>query len=432
MSAIVALGGLLVAGCATGPLRYQFFESSGPMTAAPRTAERAVRFAQAVDVTTLESDVRHLASPRLEGRLRGSQGNALARAYVIGRLQGAGLAPLFAASFEQRAYPEGDGAHAVNVGAIYRASDDAAHWVVLVAHYDHLGMIRGNVHPGADDNASAVALLLALGDALGRARPALRRHVVLLFPDAEEPPDIRTERMGSTWFWRHPPFSADTLDFALVLDLVGGRATLELRAAGLGDALFVLGTEADASLRALVAELEPVGGVAPLGLSLATIEAMPYRPGTRFSRSDYHGLREELRRPFLFLTTGRTETYHTPQDTPDSVDYERLGRVTRWVAQLAVHGAETDRELGWRDWRADARSDARVLLRLSEALDRHDGLPWLLRRALAADRQEIARLLASWEQGAVPTPTEYRRLLLASIRVQAALWHPSGWWFALW
>ena len=424
-----ALAGVLLAGCAT--LHYEFIDVPAPARAARVPDEHAVLLTEAIDATTLETDVRHLASSELQGRERGSAGNALARAHIVARLQRAGLAPLFGERFEQPAVRDGE-VHAVNVGAIYRAADRDADWVILVAHYDHLGVIRGNVHPGADDNASAVALLLAVGDALGRARPALRRHVVLLFPDAEEPPYIRTERMGSAWFWRHLPLPAGTLHLALVLDLVGGRAAPELRAAGLGDALFVLGTEADPSLRALVAELAPIAGVDPVSLSLAAVEAMPYRPGTRFSRSDYHSLREDVRRPFLFLTTGRTETYHTPEDTPGTLDYERLGRVTRWVAQLALHAAETQRMLGWRDWRADARADARLVLRLSEAVDRNDRLASLLRRSLAADRRRVAQLLASWDQGAVPTPAEYRELLLASIRVQAALWHPSGWWFALW
>ena len=162
------------------------------------------------------------------------------------------------------------------------------------------------------------------------------------------------------------------------------------------------------------------------------IEVMPYRPGSRFARSDYHGLREQGRRPFLFLTTGRTETYHTAADTPDTVDYDRLRALSRWVARLAVHAADADVELGWQDLRADARTDARSLLRLYGALDTSARVPWLLRRALAADRRRVEKLLESWDQGVSPTLKSYRALQLASIRAQAALWHPSGWWFALW
>ena len=424
-----------VTGCATGQvLPYEFVDDASAVAAPSRVSVNADNVAAEVDVSTLEPDVRYLAAPELQGRLRGTEGSARARAYVVGSLKAAGLAPLFGDGFEQLTYPDGRDAapFAVNVGAIHRAPERDARWIVLVAHYDHRGVIGGKVQAGADDNASAVALLLALGHSLGRTRPQLRRHVVLLFPDAEEPPDVRTERMGSSWFWRDPPLPADRLDLALVFDLMGGRASPEVRAAGLADALFVLGAEADPSLVALVRDVTPAERVEPVRLSLPMIEVMPYRPGSRFARSDYHGVREHLGRPFLFLTTGRTETYHTAADTPDTVDYDRLRALSRWVARLAVHAADIDIELGWRDRRANARADGRTLLRLYAAIDASERVPWLLRRALAADRRRVEKLFVSWDQGGGPTAKSYRTLQLASIRVQAALWHPSGWWFALW
>jgi len=396
---LVALVAVSLAGCALGlfrPLPHEFVDSAATTPRPSPVSESANAVAAAVDVSTIEPDVRYLASPELRGRLRATDGNALARAHIVAGLKAAGLAPLFGGGFEQPTYPNGRGAgpHAVNVGGIYRALEPDARWIVLVAHYDHRGVVGGKIQAGADDNASSVALLLALGRSLGRVRPPLRRHVVLLFPDAEEPPDIRTERMGSSWF--------------------------------------VLGAEADSSLVSLVADLAPAPRVEPIRLSLPMIEVMPYRPGSRFARSDYFGLREVGQRPFLFLTTGRTETYHTAADTPDTVDYERLGALSRWVARLAVHAADVDVELGWRDWRADPRADARSLLRLYGAIDKSERVAWLLRRALARDRRRVEQLLESWDRGVSPTPESYRALQLASIRAQAALWHPSGWWFALW
>lgn len=434
---LVLTGCALLAGCGvntTGPLRYQFVDPLEPASGPTRVFASATAVANSLDVAALEPDVRYLASPELRGRLRGTDSSARTHAHIIASLRSAGLAPLFGDEFEQPTYPDGPDRqpYAVNVGAIYRAPERDAGWVALVAHYDHRGVIGGAVHPGADDNASAVALLLALGHSLGRVRPALHRHIVLLFPDAEEPPDIRTERMGSSWFWHNPPLPAQRLHLALVFDLMGGRATPELRAAGLGHALFVVGAEADPRLAALVRDLPPASRVEPVRLSLAMIEAMPYRPGSRFARSDYHGLREHQRRPFLFLTTGRTETYHTSADTPDTLDYDRLGATARWVAELAVHAADGEGDLGWRDLRVDALTDARSLLRLYGAIDANERVAWLLRRALAADRRRVEQLLADWEQGARPTDATYRTLLLAAIRAQATLWHPSGWWFALW
>jgi hypothetical protein len=319
--------------CAGGPahaapLRYAFVDHlSAPAPAPVPPSAAAVGVRESITPATLEGDVRFLASPELRGRRRGTDENARARAYITGRLRNAGLAALFNGAFEQPAYSDGTDTatpYATNVGAVYRAARADAGWIVLVAHYDHLGVVDGEVHPGADDNASAVALLLALGDALARARPALRRHVVLLFADAEEPPDVRTDRMGSSWFWRHVPMPADRLRLAIVLDLIGGRAPSEMEAAGLGDALFVLGAEASRPLADFVRSQPVAERVEPVLLSLAMIEATPYAPGRRFARSDYHGLREHLGRPFVFLSTGRTQTYHTPRDTPDTLDYHKL------------------------------------------------------------------------------------------------------------
>jgi len=417
--------------------RYAFVDhlSTPAPPAVPATAA-ATAVRDALVAATLERDVRFLASPDLRGRLRGTEENARARAHIVGRLRGAGLAPLFNGSFEQPTHIGGADVaaapHATNVGAVFRAARPDAEWIVLVAHYDHLGVVDDAIHAGADDNASSVALLLALADSLGRTRPVLRRHVVFLFPDAEEPPDIRTDRMGSSWFWRHAPFPAEQLHLAIVLDLMGGRASPEMEATGLGQALFVLGAEASRGLADFVRALPRGDGVEPVFLSLPMIEAVPYAPRRRFARSDYHGLREHLGRPFVFMSTGRTETYHTERDTPDTLDYAKLGRVTRWVAMLALQAAEADGSVEWRDFTADPRADARSLLRMSAGLGKGARFPWPLRRALAADRRRVEELLRQWKAGVAPTSESYRALVLASTRLQAAQWRPGGWYFALW
>ena len=156
---------------------------------------------------------------------------------------------------------------------------------------------------------------------------------------------------------------------------------------------------------------------------------MPHR---RFARSDYHGLREHLGRPFVFLSTGRAETYHTERDTPDTLDYPKLARVTRWVAVLAVQAAAADGPLEWRDFTVDPRADARALLRMSAGVETSGRFPWPLRRALVSDRRMVAALLRRWEEGVAPTLDSYRALQLASTRLQAAQWRPGGWYFALW
>lgn len=182
----------------------------------------------------------------------------------------------------------------------------------------------------------------------------------------------------------------------------------------------------------LIQAVPPDPGLEALPLGLPLIEAVPFLTWRRLARSDYHGLREYGRRPFLLITGGRAPTYHTPADTPDTLDYAKLTRLTRWVARLLAQAAEGPDELGWTDLVADPLADARALLRLSTAIGDGKRFPWLLRRALASDRARVQALRQAWEAGATPTVAEYRELTLMALRLQAALWHPAGWWFALW
>lgn len=389
----------------------------------------------ALDTGRLKPAVRRLTAPEMAGRARGTSGNARARAYIVSRLQRSGLTPLFHGSFEQPTLgDEGGPPYAVNVGAYLPAEAPGDGWIVLVAHYDHLGIRNGTLYPGADDNASAVAMLLSVGDALAEVRSPLRRHVVLLFADAEEPPDVRTDRMGSTWFWKHPPFPLTTLHCALVFDLLAGPVHPAVRAGGLGEIFFVLGAEASAGLTRLARSVPAEPGAEPVLLGLPLIEAYPFVPWRRFAQGDYHGLREQGGRPFLFVTAGRATTYHTPGDTPDTLDYLKLARLTRWAVRLLVRTAETPGDLGWSDTVADPLADARALRRFHVSADiggRSD-FPWLLRRALVSDAARVHALVDAWENGKAPTAAEYRELTLMALRIQGALWNPAGWWLSLW
>ncbi len=432
--ALLSLFGAWSLGC-TRSIAYRFVDTlsvAGPSPTPLRESGGALL--HALDEASLEPAVYRLAAPETEGRGRGTPGNALARAYIVSRLGQAGLTPLFDGDFLQPTSPEPDGEtpYAVNVGAYLPAAEATQAWVVLVAHYDHLGIRHGTVYPGADDNAGAVAMLLAVGDALGRARPPLRRHVVLLFPDAEEPPNIRTGRMGSTWFWNHSPFPLSSLHCALVFDLLAGRPTSAVQNAGLANAVFVLGAEASPGLARLARGASSEPGVEPMLLGLPLIEAYPFVPWRRFAQSDYHGLRERGRRPFLFVTSGRTSTYHTAQDTADTLDYAKLARLTRWVARLLVSAAEDAEALAWADMVADPMADARSVLRLHAGIGEDSAFPWLLRRALRADRARVRELLRAWEVDATPTAGEYRELTLMALRLQGAQWKPASWWFGLW
>src|SRR5688500_8506936 len=150
-----------------------------------------------------------LCSDACAGRAPGTAGGQLARELVIGALRTAGLDP-----FEQPIAMHGG----ANVLATIPGTTDR--WVLVAAHYDHLGHAREGIYRGADDNAAAVAILVEVAARLAAQRPDGRGVIIAAF-DAEEPPWFTTEGMGSEHFVRHPTVPLERIDLMVCMDLVG-------------------------------------------------------------------------------------------------------------------------------------------------------------------------------------------------------------------
>ncbi len=186
--------------------------------------------------------------------------------------------------------------------------------VVVGAHYDHLGRGGegslapdqiGTVHPGADDNASGTAAVLALARAFAAAGGAARTLVFAAFSGEE------MGLLGSSHFVRAPP--AQVAPVLMVnFDMVG-----RLR----GGKLYVAGVDSGDSLRGLVAD-------AARGLALS-----PELRGDPFSPSD-HTVFYTAGVPVLFLFTGAHADYHRPSDTWDKLNAQGLETVTAFAARV--------------------------------------------------------------------------------------------------
>ena len=114
---------------------------------------------------------------------------------------------------------------AANVIGRIGGTDDGARAIVVSAHYDHVGVRDGVTYPGADDNASGVAVLLAVARQLRRAAP---RHPVLLVAfDAEE-----LGLRGAEALVGSPLLPASTVALNVNLDMVSRNDDNEIFAAG--------------------------------------------------------------------------------------------------------------------------------------------------------------------------------------------------------
>ncbi len=260
-----------------------------------------------------------------------------ARAEVVDALRGVGLDP-----FEQP-IPLCKGAN-----VLAPIPGDYDRWVIVAAHYDHLGRAGGDTYPGADDNAAAVAILIDVANAMVRSKPSGRGILFAAF-DAEEPPHFRTEAMGSEHFARHPTIPLDKIDMMVCMDLVGHAIGGEGTPEAVANSVFALGAERSEGTGAIVDGL----ATAVPGAYIRRVDAEVIPP-----LSDYDAFwRRDV--PFMLLTNGRSSRYHTPEDTPEHLDYTKMAATARWLERF-VRAVCERREPRVR-FRSDGRDDASTL-----------------------------------------------------------------------
>ncbi|ODS55142.1 MAG: hypothetical protein ABS36_10255 [Acidobacteria bacterium SCN 69-37] len=165
-----------------------------------------------IDATALVDDLRQLSADAMEGRRVGTAGGARARALLVDRFRAAGLRP-FAGTFEQP-FRGATGVAGVNVVGYVPGRVRPDRYLVIGAHYDHLGIRDGRVFNGANDNASGAAALAVLAAYFVQHRPAT--SLVFAAFDGEE-----AGLVGSRAFVARPPVPRAAILIALNMDMIG-------------------------------------------------------------------------------------------------------------------------------------------------------------------------------------------------------------------
>ncbi len=347
-SAQLAFVLLLVA--ATIPSAAPADEKSG----AARTG-RNPQSAAAISAAAVRPHVEYLASPRLEGRGT-ARGKKLARDYLCQQFEELQLEPLFGKARYIQEIPglvDQNGEKTIlgrNVGGWIRGSDPELRdeFIILSAHYDHLGVDKeGRIYAGADDNAGSVAMMLEVARQFSKTGQRPGRSMVFLSCDLEE-----KLLWGSRWFVAHPPWPIQQVKLFITAEMIGRT---------LGDlpmkTIFVMGAERGEGLRARVnaVTLPPDLEVAHLGIDIV---------GTR---SDYGPFQSE-KVPFLFFSGGEHPDYHTPRDTADRVDCNRIAHVSNLIENVCRTVAEAETPPAWVDEPRQELDEIRTLHGITELL----------------------------------------------------------------
>lgn len=259
-----------------------------------------------------------LACDEMNGRAAGSEDAARARAYIVEQFGEIGLEPIYENGFEY-SFTRSNTVYTDVVGFV-RGNELAHEFIVVGAHYDHLGVKNGKVYNGADDNASGTAAMIEVARDLA-ATGGLKRSVIFAAFDAEE-----LGLFGSQAFMESLNEAGLLGDVKLMMsiDMVGwyGKSGfLELEGSGTiknGEAL-----------------LRELASADDIKLKLKKFESSVFT-ATDTEAFAMAGI------PTLAVTTGLRSPYHKPEDDPELIDYPGLDKVVAYVGDLSRYAASDE------------------------------------------------------------------------------------------
>ena len=244
--------------------------------------------------------------------------------------------------------------------------------IVIGAHYDHLGRggegslapREGEIHHGADDNASGTAALIELARRLSTQRPKPRRTIVFIAFSGEE-----EGLLGSNYYVNHPVVPLAKTIAMINMDMIGRLRDQKLMIGGIGTApewrAMVEGQNSPANMATaalnegfnspdysklrvnLDPKISPVGYPIIIGANgrpVVTAEAAntpmeAAKPFTLTLNEDGYGPSDHSsfyskQIPVLFFFTGSHNDYHKPSDTSDKINYEGEVKIVSFVERI--------------------------------------------------------------------------------------------------
>ncbi|MDP3452247.1 MAG: M28 family peptidase [Bacteroidales bacterium] len=184
---------------------------------------------------------------------------------------------------------------------------ESGRYIIIGAHYDHIGIKKGAIHPGANDNASGVAMMLELAKNL-RYEETYHNIIFIAF-GAEE-----RKIAGSNFFLENLSFPKDSIELMVNLDLLGGLK---------GDSLYYHYSGID--------KQKAIKHIPQLESNLKLIK------DKGIMSDSYHFNLSRI--PTIQFYTGIPKEIHTPEDTEDKINYSGMeniaGYLTDWLKRIS-------------------------------------------------------------------------------------------------
>jgi len=267
-------------------------------------------YGQTILKEKLEQHVYTLASDEMQGRRAGTRYARMAADYIVNQFVEIGIDTFFDDSYLQFFFHN----RFQNVVGVIHGNDPVLknEYIIVGAHFDHVGSSFGRIGNGADDNASGVAAMIELGRELLRNQSNLKRSVILIAFDAEE-----MGLVGSTHFIDHWEAPLENIKLMVSLDMVGWyQASGMVEYAGSGT-----------MLRGNEIILDPQ--IIPEGLNVVTKNF----ESKIFLGTDTHPFAVK-RIPTIFVSTGLKSPFHTSRDEAHLIDYNGMTLIVEHLANF--------------------------------------------------------------------------------------------------
>lgn len=297
--------------------------STAPSPQEPKVVELTYdQVLDSIKTEDIKTYVEKLSSKEFNGRGTGTEGNLKAAEYIKNHLDSLKI------PYKEQEFSFQNRKTKNIIAYISPKISKSDNIIVIGAHFDHLGSRGDTYYPGADDNASGVAGVMAVATALTKYKEKLRHTISLQFYSAEE-----LGLIGSKYYTNNPLLPIDKPDInkhtAMVnLDMIGYlrnnyNADENLTKYRDCKEWTVFKYSNAVSLKNIVEELT---SKYPFAKNISG-----YRPGGSDHAPFYNkGI------PVVFLHTGSHPHYHKPTDTSDKLNYDGLADISKLALEIVI------------------------------------------------------------------------------------------------
>ncbi|MFZ9054927.1 MAG: RpiB/LacA/LacB family sugar-phosphate isomerase [Flavobacteriales bacterium] len=208
--------------------------------------------------------------------------------------------------------------------------------LVITAHYDHVGIIDGEIYNGADDDGSGTVTVLELAEAFMEAVKAgqgPRRSVLLMTVVGEE-----KGLLGSEWYADHAIWPLENTVANLNIDMIG---RVDENHTDDNRYVYLIGSD---KLSSELHEISETANSTYTNLALDYTFNAPDDPNRFYYRSDHYNFAKN-NIPVIFYFSGVHEDYHRPGDDPEKIMYDKTAEIGQLVFYTAWQLANQDKRI---------------------------------------------------------------------------------------